>query len=269
MIIDSHAHIGTLPPFFDMKTEEILYSMERYGIDFSLISNIEAAENDHQGNPVPREMQKSQNEILRATIAEARRAPGKLGVLPWLKIQQELPDEEFVSLIKENRDIIYGIKIHPFHSITAPDDERMEPVYKLAAEFGLPIASHTGGNEEAMSPHLYNAAKRHPEIDFVMVHMDLGTDNSVALDLLGKLPNLYGDTTWVPIETTVEAIRRYGSKKMIFGTDNPIDGKDTLLHNKFGERSLYQKYFNELKELISPEDYENLMWKNAKKVFHI
>ena len=152
-----------------MKTEEILYSMERYGIDFSLISNIEAAENDHQGNPVPREMQKSQNEILRATIAEARRAPGKLGVLPWLKIQQELPDEEFVSLIKENRDIIYGIKIHPFHSITAPDDERMEPVYKLAAEFGLPIASHTGGNEEAMSPHLYNAAKRHPEIDFVMV----------------------------------------------------------------------------------------------------
>ena len=56
---------------------------------------------------------------------------------------------------------------------------------------------------------------------------------------------------------------------MIFVTDNPIDGKDTLLHNKFGERSLYQKYFNELKELISPEDYENLMWKNAKKVFHI
>ena len=128
---------------------------------------------------------------------------------------------------------------------------------------------HTGGCEEAMSIHLYNAAKRHPEIDFVMVHMDLGTDNKAALDLLGKLPNLYGDTTWVPVATAVEAIRRYGSKKMLFGTDNPIDGKDTLLHNKTGDRSLYQQYFNELKELISEDDYEDLMWRNAARLFSI
>ena len=269
MIIDTHAHIGTLPPFFDMKTDELLYSMERYGIDFSLVSNIEAAENDHQGNPVPDELQKPQNEILKATLAEARRAPDRLGVLAWMKIRQELPDREFVSLVRENRDVIYGIKLHPFHSRTAPDDERIEPIYELAAEFGLPVVSHTGGCEEAMSIHLYNAAKRHPELDFVMVHMDLGTDNRTALDLLGELPNLYGDTTWVPVQTTLEAIRRCGSEKMLFGTDNPIDGKDTLLHNKSGERSLYQQYFNELRELLSPADYENLMWRNAAGLFKI
>lgn len=34
MIIDTHAHIGALPPFFDMTTEQVLYSMEKYGIDF-------------------------------------------------------------------------------------------------------------------------------------------------------------------------------------------------------------------------------------------
>ena len=56
---------------------------------------------------------------------------------------------------------------------------------------------------------------------------------------------------------------------MLFGTDNPIDGKDTLLHNRTGDRSLYQQYFNELKEMISPEDYENLMYKNAVRVFGI
>ena len=99
--------------------------------------------------------------------------------------------------------------------------------------------------------------------------MDLGTDNSHALDLLGRLPNLYGDTTWVPVKTTVEAIRRYGSEKMLFGTDNPIDGPDTLLHNQKGERSLYQQYFNELKKLISEADYKNLMYKNAVKLFGI
>ena len=268
MIIDSHTHIGILPPFY-MTTDMLLYSMERYGIDFSLVSNIEAAENDHEGKPVPPEYRTPQNELLRRTLSEAKKAPDKLGVLPWLRIQSEMPDEEFVRIITENRSLIYGFKLHPFHSVTAPDDPRMEPIYRLAAELELPIVSHTGGREEAMSPHLYNAAKKHPELNFVMVHMDLGTDNRQALDLLGKLPNLYGDTTWVPVSTTLEAIRRCGSKKMLFGTDNPIDGPDTLLHNKTGDRSLYQQYFNELKEQLSPEAYDDLMWKNAQRIFRI
>lgn len=268
MIIDSHAHIGKMLNF-NMKTEEILYSMEKYKIDFTLFSNIEAAEFGHNGIRVPFFMAKPQNKILVKTIAEARKAPDKLGVLVWCRIYSETPDEEFRRLIDENRDIIYGIKLHPFHSRTRPDDEKLEPLYKIAAEYNLPVVSHTGGCEEARSLYLYNAAKKHPELDFVMVHMDLGTDNSEALDLLGKLPNLYGDTTWVPVKTTVEAIRRYGSKKMIFGTDNPIDGKDTLLHNGFGERSLYQEYFNELKDILTADEYGDLMYKNAQKIFQL
>ncbi len=52
MIIDTHTHIGVLPPFY-MTADMLLGSMERYGIDFSLVSNIEGAENDHRGDPVP------------------------------------------------------------------------------------------------------------------------------------------------------------------------------------------------------------------------
>ena len=268
MIIDTHTHIGKMLNF-NMKTEDLLYSMEKYGIDFSLFSNIEAAEFSHSGIKVPFFMSKPQNTILKKTISEARKAPDKLGVLIWCKIYKETPDEEFKQLIRDNRDIIYGIKLHPFHSKVRPDDEKLEPLYKIAAEFGLPIVSHTGGREEARSIYIYNAAKKHPELSFVMVHMDLGTDNSEALELLGKLPNLYGDTTWVPVKTTVEAIKRYGSRKMLFGTDNPIDGKDTLLYNKTGDRSIYQEYFNELKDIISPEAYDDLMCNNAKSLFGI
>ena len=36
MIIDTHAHIGTLPPF-DMTIEQVLYSMDKYGIDFTIL----------------------------------------------------------------------------------------------------------------------------------------------------------------------------------------------------------------------------------------
>ena len=268
MIIDTHVHIGTMIGF-DMKPDDVLYSMERYGIDFSLASDIEAAEFDHAGRPVPRSLQKPQNDIFRDTLRFAAAHPDRIGAAPWLRIANELPDEAFVSLLRENRDLVYAFKLHPFHSRTAPDDPRLEPVYRLAADYDLPIVSHTGGCEEARSLHLYNAAKRHPELRFVMVHMDLGTDNREALELLGRLPNLYGDTTWVPVSTTCEAIRRWGSEKMLFGSDNPVDGKDTYLHNRAGDRSLYQQYFCEFRDMVSREDYENVMYRNAMRIFHI
>ena len=186
-----------------------------------------------------------------------------------MKYRQEVPDSEFIELIDNNRELIYGIKLHPFHSRIAPDNERLNPIYDIARRYNFPIVSHTGGCEEARSIHLYNAAKANPDLNFVMVHMDLGTDNSEALDLLGKLPNLYGDTTWVPVSTTLEAVKRWGSEKMLFGTDNPIDGKDTLLFNMAGQRSLYQEYFNEFKEMVSQDDYDNIMYKNAVKLFNI
>ena len=268
MIIDTHVHIGTFDRF-DMRPEDVLYSMERYGIAFSLVSDGEAVEFDHVGKPVPQQLQKPQNEVFRDTLRFARAHPDRIGAVPWLKIHSELPDDTFKKLLHENRELVYAFKLHPFHSRTAPDDERLEPVYCLAAEYDLPIVSHTGGCEEARSVHLYNAAKNHPELRFVMVHMDLGTDNAEAIELLGRLPNLYGDTTWVPVESTLKAIRRWGSEKILFGSDNPIDGKDTYLHNGRGDRSLYQAYFNEFRELVSAEDYDNIMYKNAQKLFKI
>ena len=128
------------------------------------------------------------------------------------------------------------------------------------------MISHTGGCEEAEPVHMYEAAKRYPEIPFIMAHMGLGSDNKEALELLGRAENLYGDTAWVPMSTTMEAIRRYGSGKMLFGSDMPIDGVDTYLCNPWGERSVYQDYLHVLPEKITEEEYGDLMWRNAKKV---
>ena len=184
MIIDTHVHIGHMLGF-DMTREDVLYSMERYGIDFSLVSSVEAAEFDHEGRPISSYFQKSQNEILRDTLEFAAAYPERIGALVWLKIATERPDEEFIELIDKNRSLIYGIKLHPFHSRVAPDDPEIDFVYDLARKYHLPVVSHTGGCEEARSIHLFNAAMKYPDIDFVMVHMDLGTDNKEAIELLG------------------------------------------------------------------------------------
>lgn len=268
MLIDTHVHIGKALGF-EMRNKDVIYSMDRYGVDFSLVSSVESIEFDHIGKRVPKRLQVTQNDAFEKALAFARRYPDRIGVMPWMKLYAEQPDEEFIRLLEENRDLVYGVKFHPFHSRVAPDDPKVEPIYEIARRYRLPIVSHTGGCEEARSLHLYNAAVKHPDISFVMVHMDLGTDNSEAIELLGQAENLYGDTTWVPVKSTLKAIERWGSGKILFGSDNPIDGKDTYLHNKTGDRSLYQEYFNEFRAMVSPEDYDNIMYRNAVRLFHI
>lgn len=126
MIIDTHVHIGKML-VFDMPPENVLYSMDKYGIDFSLVSNIECAENDHNGNPVPQKLQKSQNAVLEKTLEFARANSDKIGVLPWLKIRQERPDEKFIKMIADNRDIFTDSSCTPFIQLQHPMMNRLNP----------------------------------------------------------------------------------------------------------------------------------------------
>ena len=61
------------------------------------------------------------------------------------------------------------------------------------------------------------------------------------------------------MSTTITAIKTYGSDKMVFGRDMPIDGVDTYRHNPKGDRSLYQDYFYELPKLITGEEYDKIL----------
>lgn len=268
MLIDTHVHIGKKLDF-EMNEKDVIDSMERYSVDFALVSNIEAVEFDHVGHRLPDSLQVSQNDVFAKTLDFARRFPDRIGAMPWMKLYSESPDAEFIRLLEENRRLVYGIKFHPFHSRVAPDDPRAEAVYEIARKYHLPIVSHTGGCEEARSVHLLNAALAHPDINFVMVHMDLGTDNREAIEHLGQADNLYGDTTWVSVKSILRAVERWGSGKILFGSDNPVDGPDTYLHNKSGDRSLYQEYFHELRAMLSPQDYDNIMYRNAMRLFRI
>ncbi len=268
MIIDSHVHIGTIMDF-DLRKEHVLYSMEKYGIDYSIVSDLRAAEFDHQQKLLPKEFQTSQLECARSVIDFAKQNPDSIGAAVWIRPYSEKPDKSIRDLIADNLQFIKAIKFHPFHSTIPFDNKSMDGFVRLAAEFGLPAVVHTGGSDAASCRRVYNMAKRFPEVNFVMVHMGLGTDNSEAIRLIGMLDNLWGDTTWVPVSSTLRFIRENGDDRIIFGSDSPIDGPDTYLHNRTGDRSLYQQYFNELKELVSEKTYDKLMYGNSRRLFRL
>lgn len=269
MRVDTHVHIGGEKLGFQMREDMVIKAMEKYQINYAIVSNGDAAEVDHEQILLPEEYQISQESALKRVLHFAKKYPDKIGAAVWVKPRLQGVTSELENQIRENREWIYAIKLHPFHSNVAPNDERVIPYLELANKYRLPIVSHTGGGEAASPQKLFEAAKMFSTIPFVMVHMGLGSNNREALDLLGKADNLYGDTTWVSMETTIEAIKRYGSKKILFGSDAPIDGVDTYFCNPKGERSIYQDYFHILPEKISKEAYEDLMYRNAIELFGI
>ena len=268
MIIDTHVHIGTSLNF-NMTEEQVLYSMEEYGIDKVIISNSEAASHDHDRKLLPREYQVSAAECLRRCLDFARKNSGRIYVAVWVKPSVERVSRELENLIAENLDLIKAIKFHPYHSGVSFASDACREYIKLAEKYSLAVLTHTGNCEDDSPRRVYEMAKEFPEVPFVMVHLGLGTDNKEAIELCGKCENLYGDTTWVSTASALEFLRVCGDDKLLFGSDNPIDGKDTYKENGFGERSLYQEYFGEFREQVSPETYEKIMSKNAERLFGI
>ena len=268
-MIDAHVHIGGEGAGFVMNEELVLCSMEKYKIDISIVSNGDSVEYGEDFIKLPEKMQISQEETLARVIQFCRENPGRVYGAFWCKPHHELVTVKIEKMIADNRDVIVALKVHPTLSNLSFSDEKMYPYFKLAEKYDLPIMVHTANDEVANPMRVYEIACRYPNLKFIMAHMGLGTDNKMAVDLMGKAANLYADTAWVPVETVLEIIRKYGSERVMFGSDNPIDGLDTYYCNPWGEPSLYRQYFGPLKEMISREDYENLMEKTACKVFGI
>ena len=161
--------------------------------------------------------------------------------------------DEFARLIDESGRYIKGLKFHPYHSMLPVTAPQIEPYLSFAAEKGLPVEVHSSNDEFSQPRFVYEVAKAHPSINFIMVHMGLITDNNEAIELIGSLPNLYGDTTWVKPESGLKLMKKYGAHKLLFGTDNPIDGPDTYAH------PFYKVYMGEFREWVSHDDYVTIL----------
>lgn len=263
MIIDSHVHLGKMLNF-DMNLKTLIQSMDKFKIDFSLVSSIEATEFNHDMKEILKEDQISQVQANQKLIDIVKQYPDRIGALLWAKPNLESCDKDFEDLVINNRDYIYGLKFHPFHSNLPFDHEKYEPYFRLAERYDLVVVTHTASSYESSPKLVYEVAKKYPKINFVMVHMGLGTDNQEAIKLISKLPNLYGDSTWVSKESILEAIDICGIDKILFGSDNPIDGINTL-----GLHESYRYFLNGMKYEIDQEDYDKFICKNAVKLFKI
>lgn len=265
MIVDAHVHIGTsLGLVFPPKM--ILDSMEKYNVGYALVSNLDGSEVDYEQKLIPDEYRQSQIEVNSKTVEFAKDCPDKIGALLWGMPLMESCDAEFEKLVADNLDVVHGIKIHPYHNKIRFDDPKVQEYIKLAAKYDLAVMTHTAMDQYSDCRQVYEMAKKYPQVRFVMAHSQLGSeDNSQAIECLKEgLPNLYADCAWVRPENALRIIKECGADKLLFGSDNPIDGIDTYAHPEF-----YEIYFGEFKNMVTEEEYTKLMKDNAVKVYKL
>ena len=257
-IIDAHAHIYSEPTLKETKTT-LLKAMRKYGVSFSLVSNCDGAE--FSSGAVSKVKKTTTLANLRKTVNFVKEHPSSLGAAIWIRpVKESAPSKELIAYIQENRKFIYAIKFHPYTERTRIDSPLLENWLSYAEKEGFPVLVHTAEDEYSSIEVLAKVAQSRQKIQFVAAHLQLLSDHQKAIEALKNTPNLYGDTAWVPMDVAAKILRKIGENRIVFGTDNPIDGLDTL------DNPIYQDYFSNSSRL-SKATYEKLMWRNAISLY--
>jgi uncharacterized protein len=109
-----------------------------------------------------------------------------------------------------------GIKVHGYDSF--PKRE----VCEAARRWGLPILVDVVKRTAAVEM----LATQYPDVNFIVPHLGGFVDDWMVhlqvIDQLTRLPNVYADTSGVRyFDALVQAVRRAGPHKIIFGSDGP------------------------------------------------
>lgn len=259
MIIDEHAHIAHWPTVKECE-DYLLSSQVKYRVSFTLISDCDCAEypsvTKYGVHPV------NQLQGLKKCVEFVKKYPSRFGALVWINPHNETVTPELEKYIAQNKKYIYGLKFHPFESRLKVTSKKLEPYFALAKKYDFPILVHTAQDRYSDVLFLGEAAEKHPELRFVAAHMQLVSDNKAALAVLKGHPNVYGDTAWVDMRIAKKVLTEIGEERIMFGTDNPIDGPDTLAN------PMYESYYKN-KVKLPGRLYHNLMYRNTMKLYGI
>ena len=150
------------------------------------------------------------------------------------------------------------LKIHAEWDGKGADFETYLRLLREADSLGMPVILHLDSHApDSLTP--YRAwFEKHSSVPFFIAHMNLDAPEA-AFDVMEKYPNVLCDTSWQPVESIVEAVRRVGSERIFFGSDWPLMGDNIAIGiERIGDAA--QSGF------ISNEDAENIFYRNATRL---
>lgn len=276
MIIDMHTHTfpdkiaekaieklkqaGRIVPFTDGTMQGLKDSMQRAGIDYSVVLPVAT-------NP---EKVRSMNDVSIAMT-------GKDGLIYFGCMHPDCAywHEELGRIADAG---LKGIKIHPVYQGVDIDDECFVRILTRAGELGLTVITHAGadigfpGKVHCHPEMVVRALKKAGPVRLILAHMG-GWKNWRNVEKLLPQENVLIDTSFALGEITpLEAgdyseeerkllskedfcriVRAFGSERVLFGTDSPWADQQNSVADILALD-------------LTEEEKENILWRNAKKI---
>jgi predicted TIM-barrel fold metal-dependent hydrolase len=150
------------------------------------------------------------------TLAYAERSNGRL--IPFLRLDlDESPLEEARRCLALGAR---GIKLHPRAQRFTATDERLGPVFEIAAEHRVPILIHGGRGLPPIADGLRRLVDRFPETTLIIAHAGIADLAGLASRLGGRSGVLFDTSTWSPVDL-LDLYRRVPPEQVVYASDYP------------------------------------------------
>jgi hypothetical protein len=150
------------------------------------------------------------------TLAFAARSGGRL--IPFVRLDlSEDPIAEAVRCLDRGAR---GIKLHPRAQRFLLNDERLYPIFELAADRQVPILIHGGRGLPPIADDLANCVERYPRAQLIVAHAGIA-DLAALADRLGGRQGVFFDTSvWSPLDL-LGLYRLVGPEQVVYASDYP------------------------------------------------
>ena len=264
--LDKLKHLSHTIPFTDGTAAGLAASMARAGVDRSVVMPVATS---------PRQVPHVNDASARMNELGAQ-----TGVLSFGCMHPDF--DGWKEELARVRDLgLKGIKLHPQYQDTDFDDPRYLRILDRCGELGLVVLTHAGldigmpGKDNCAPEMVARALEQVGPVKLVLAHMGgwrqwdrveaLLPGTGVYLDTsfsLGEITPLDdghyrpGDLPLLDEAAFLRMVRRFGSDRILFGTDSPWDDQETALAR--------------LRALpLEPAELEAILGGNAKRLLGI
>ncbi len=204
-IFDAHTHLGHDIDGMVGVYDELIGGMDRYGVSRANMFCLDEPDR-HPGFTAANDR----------TLEFAARSEGRL--IPFVRLDlNEGPLEEAARCLDLGAR---GIKLHPRAQKFLANDERLVPVFALAAERRVPILIHAGRGLPPIAEGLEKLVDDHPGSQLILAHAGIADLANLAHRFSGKRGVFFDTSVWSAVDL-LGLLRLVPPEQIVYASDYP------------------------------------------------
>jgi predicted TIM-barrel fold metal-dependent hydrolase len=204
-IFDAHVHLGDDIDGMVGRYDELMGVLDRYGISRAFMFCLDEPDR----HPAFR----AAND---RSLAYAERSQGRLVPFVRLDLTEEPLDEARRGLDLGAR----GIKLHPRAQRFMLNDERLAPIFALAAERRVPILIHGGRGLPPIAEELRRLVDAHPGSLLIIAHAGIADLGNLAACFAGKRGVFFDTSVWSAVDL-LDFFHLVPPEQVLYASDYP------------------------------------------------